>query len=126
MIVVDSSALMAVAGKEIEAARCARVLESSPELLISAGTFLESLIVARLRGLGAQMVRMIDALGFEIVPVSPDFARRAALHYPWGKGLHPAGLNFGDCFAYTLAKDRDCPLLFVGNDFSKTDVRAIP
>lgn len=41
----------------------------------------------------------------------------------WGKGFHPAGLNFGDCFAYALAKERDLPLLFVGNDFARTDIR---
>ena len=43
----------------------------------------------------------------------------------WGKGEHPASLNFGDCFAYALAKARDCPLLFVGNDFAQTDVTGV-
>ena len=50
-------------------------------------------------------------------------ARRVAqANARWGKGVHPAGLNFGDCFAYALARKHECPLLFVGNDFSKTDV----
>ena len=47
----------------------------------------------------------------------------ATAHRNWGKGAHPAGLNFGDCFAYSLAAERKCPLLFVGNDFAKTDVK---
>jgi ribonuclease VapC len=51
-------------------------------------------------------------------------ARRIAEAYArWGKGVHPAGLNFGDCFACELAKEHSCPLLFVGDDFAKTDVK---
>jgi ribonuclease VapC len=44
-------------------------------------------------------------------------------HVRWGKGGHPAGLNFGDCFAYALAQELDCPLLYVGDDFARTDVK---
>ena len=51
-------------------------------------------------------------------------ARQAGAAYrQWGKGFHPAGLNFGDCFAYALAKEQNCPLLFIGNDFSRTDIK---
>jgi ribonuclease VapC len=83
----------------------------------------EALIVARCRDIGEEMARLIDELGFEIVPVTPAAARRVAQAYArWGKGLHPAGLNFGDCFAYEVARERACPLLFVGDDFSRTDL----
>jgi len=55
--------------------------------------------------------------------VTEETAERAAAAYArWGKGNHPAGLNFGDCFAYALAEQMNCPLLFVGDDFSKTDI----
>ena len=69
------------------------------------------------------MAGLIDGLEVEIAPVTGGSARRAAGAYSrWGKAIHPAGLNFGDCFAYELAKSENCPLLFVGNDFSKTDI----
>jgi ribonuclease VapC len=47
----------------------------------------------------------------------------AEAYVRWGRGVHPAGLNYGDCFAYALARQRACPLLFVGDDFTKTDIR---
>ncbi len=69
------------------------------------------------------MAQMVSGLGIEIVAVTEDFAKRVAASYSrWGKGIHPASLNFGDCFAYQLAKDRECGLLYVGNDFAKTDI----
>ena len=71
------------------------------------------------------MTRMIDGLGLEIVSVTPSSARRVAAAYArWGRGTHPAGLNFGDCFSYEVAKEHSCPLLFVGDDFSKTDLES--
>jgi ribonuclease VapC len=69
------------------------------------------------------MARLIEELGFEIVNVTPASARRVADAYgKWGKGAHSAGLNFGDCFAYEVAKEHRCPLLFVGADFARTDI----
>ena len=69
------------------------------------------------------MAKLIDGMPFEIVPVTESSAKRAAAAYArWGKGFHRAKLNFGDCFAYELAIDNACPLLFVGDDFSQTDV----
>jgi ribonuclease VapC len=56
-------------------------------------------------------------------PSLPSDKRIAQAYAQWGKGIHPAGLNFGDCFAYQLAQLHDCALLFVGNDFAKTDVK---
>jgi len=69
------------------------------------------------------MQRLIDELGFEVAPVTQATAQRVTRAYErWGKGVHPAGLNFGDCFAYALAEERGWPLLYVGGDFSRTDV----
>ena len=123
MIAVDTSALMAIALGEAEADACIKVLETETEIVISAGTVAEALIVAARRNVGEEMARMIDGLGFEIVSVTPAAARRIAAAYaPWGRGTHPAGLNFGDCFSYEVAKEHSCPLLYVGDDFSRTDL----
>lgn len=126
MIAVDTSALMAVVLNEADAAACAAALEAENDILISAGTVVEALIVAARRNVGAQMAQLIDGLGFEVVSVTPASARRAAQAYEsWGKGVHPAGLNLGDCFAYEVAKENACRLLYVGNDFSKTDIASV-
>lgn len=123
MIVVDTSALMAILLDEPEAAGCMTAIETSGRLLISAGTLAEALIVAARRNIGEEMAELVEGLGFEIVPVTSSSARRiAAAHGRWGKGVHPAALNFGDCFAYVTARDHDCPLLYVGDDFSRTDL----
>jgi len=85
----------------------------------------EALIVAGRRGVAEEMERLIDGLGFTLQNVTPAVSRRVAEAYgQWGKGVHPAGLNFGDCFAYVAAKDSSCKLLFVGDDFSRTDIEA--
>lgn len=125
MIVVDTSALMAVALKEPKAGACREVLENASALQMSAGTLAESLIVAGRRGLADAMAEAVEAFGITIVPVGEADARRAAAAYAaWGKGVHPAALNLGDCFAYALAKAQDCPLLYVGDDFAQTDVQS--
>jgi ribonuclease VapC len=85
----------------------------------------EALIVAARRNVGEEVARLIDGLGFEIVSVTSASARRIAAAYArWGRGQHPSGLNFGDCFSYELAKEHSCPLLYVGDDFSKTDLQS--
>jgi ribonuclease VapC len=123
MIVVDTSALMAIVLGEADADACIAIPESETEVLISAGTMAEAMIVAARRNVAAEMTSLIDGLGFDVVTVTPASARRIARAYErWGKGVHPAGLNFGDCFAYEVASGHSCPLLFVGDDFSKTDV----
>ena len=125
MMAVDTSALMAIVLHEAEADRCKAALEEEPELLISAGTVAEALIVAARRNLVQEMNRLIDGLGFEIVSVTPASARRIAAAYArWGRGAHPAGLNFGDCFSYEVAKEHSCSLLYVGEDFAKTDLES--
>lgn len=126
MIAVDTSALMAVVLGDVDADACMSALEREKDILISAGTMLEALIVAARRNVGKEMALLIDGLGFEIVSVTPASARRAAEAYEsWGKGVHPASLNFGDCFAYEVAKEHGCRLLFVGDDFARTDIERV-
>lgn len=126
MIAIDTSALMAIVLGEAGSDACVKALETEPKVLISAGTLAEALIVAARRNVGEEMARLIDGLGFEVVTVSPASARRIAqAHERWGKGAHPAGLNFGDCFAYEAARENACALLFVGNDFSQTDIESV-
>jgi ribonuclease VapC len=126
MIAVDTSALMAIVLDDPEADACIAALETEDDLLISAGTVAEALIVAARRNVGEEMERLIDGLDFEIVSVTSASARRIARAYErWGKGAHPAALNFGDCFAYAVAKEHGCRLLCVGEDFAKTDVERV-
>lgn len=126
MIGVDTSALMAVILGEAEADACIEALENETDVLISAGTVAEALIVAGRRNVGEEMGRLIEGLGFEVVSVAPASARRIAEAYSkWGKGGHRAGLNFGDCFSYEAAREHACPLLYVGDDFSRTDLEGV-
>ena len=123
MIAVDTSALMAIGLDEPEAESCIAVLEAEDNVLISAGTLAEVLIVAARRNISAEVSGLIEGLGFEVVSVTAAAARRISQAYQqWGKGVHPAGLNFGDCFAYEVAKTHGCRLLYVGGDFAKTDI----
>jgi ribonuclease VapC len=124
MIVLDTSSLMAIVLKEPRAAACIAAAEAEPDLAISAGTAAEAMIVADGRGVGNQMRALIGRLAIEIVPVTFGAANLVADAYRrWGKGNHRAGLNLGDCFAYALANDTGGALLFVGDDFSKTDIK---
>jgi len=126
MIAVDTSALMAIVLDEPEADACIAALEAEDELVISAGTVAEALIVAARRNVGEELASVIDGLGFEVVAVASASARRIAQAYErWGMGIDPAALNFGDCFAYAVAREHGCPLLYVGDDFSKTDVESV-
>ncbi|MDE0389716.1 MAG: type II toxin-antitoxin system VapC family toxin [Rhodospirillales bacterium] len=123
MIAVDTSALMAILLDEEAAEVCAATLRTNERIVISAGTVAEALIVAERRALGSEMAALIDGLGLEVENVTLAAARRIAESYArWGKGVNPAGLNFGDCFAYEVATTRECPLLYVGADFAQTDV----
>lgn len=120
MIVVDTSALMAIVLNEPEAETCADRIVGDPDICISSATVAEALIVASQRQVGAEMEALIGGLSFEVIPVTEPFARRVAEAYAhWGKGNHPAGLNFGDCFTYVAAKERGCDVLYVGDDFSR-------
>jgi ribonuclease VapC len=127
MIAVDTSALMAVLLREPESERCMSALETNDPLLISAATVAEALVVAGRRGVGSEMADLIERLGFDVIAVSERDAHHVAEAYSkWGKGLNPAGLNLGDCFAYALAKARGASLLYVGEDFARTDIEAAP
>jgi ribonuclease VapC len=123
VIVVDTSALIAVVMNEPTADPCSDSLAFADEVLISAPTLTETLVVAQGRGRRDQMAAFLSELAPTVCDLSEAVALHAADAYrQWGRGFHRARLNFGDCFAYALAKDRDCPLLFVGDDFSQTDV----
>ena len=117
---------MAIVLNEPEAEACIAALEAEDRLLISAGTVAEALIVSARRNVGEQLASLIDGLGFEVVTVTLASARRIAQAYEqWGKGAHPAALNLGDCFAYEVAKEHGCRLLYVGDDFPKTDIEGV-
>ena len=126
MIAVDTSALMAIVLDEAAAEACIAALEAEDEILISAGTLAEALIVSARRNVGAEMSRFIDRLAPDVVTVTPASARRIAeIYQQWGRGIHLAALNFGDCFSYEVAKEHGCRLLYVGEDFAKTDIEAV-
>lgn len=129
-MIVDTSALLAILRDEPEAAACARAIESVSIRRISAANFLEAAIV--IDGSRDPIVsRRFDDLVREarllIEPVTEAQARTAREAYrDFGKGSeHPARLNFGDCFAYALAKATGEPLLFKGDDFTHTDLAAV-
>ena len=125
MIVVDTSALMALLLDEPEAETIADILAKAADLSISAVTLAEARIVAARRNLTAEMDGLVEGLAFEVESVTDETARRVAEAYAtWGKGIHPAALNFGDCFAYATAMSRKAPLLYVGKDFAQTNVRS--
>jgi len=123
VIVADTSALMAILLGEAEAERCADVLEAEDKILISAGTMAEALIVALRRNRADEMKKLIAGLGIETIGVTAATVQNVVQAYEtWGKGVHSASLNLGDCFAYALAKERGCRLLYVGEDFARTDL----
>ena len=125
MIVVDTSALIAIVKDEPAALACIEAIDKTDRVLISAGTLAEVLIVAERKYMSKTMSNFLADLTLEVVPVDAATAKLMGdIYGKWGKGIHPASLNFGDCFAYALAKERACPLLFIGNDFSQTDIVA--
>jgi len=92
---------------------------------MSAASLAETLIVANRKDASSDMAALIYLLGIEVEPLTEALAISSAESYRLsGKGRHPAGLNFGDSFSHALAKDFNCPLLFVGADFSQTNVRS--
>lgn len=126
-MIVDTSALVAVLNAEPEALPFLQKMSTEP-VKISAVTLFEfSMVIDRYKrreaSVGAD--RLLARIEAEIVSVDAAAARGARLAYAtYGKGNHPARLNFGDCFAYALAKETGEPLLFKGDDFARTDVRS--
>ncbi len=125
-MVIDTSVIAAILFGEDDAERFAEAIENDPTRLISSGSVLEASLVIESE-LNQEGVRELDLLlhtaAIEIVAFTVDqlkVARHAFRTY--GKGRHPAGLNFGDCFSYALSKTSGEPLLFKGNDFARTDV----
>ena len=125
-LVVDTSALLAVLLLEEDAARHAEAIGNATALRMSAATWLEVAMVVTVRNGEAgyrEASALIDEIGIEVVPVDRILSEAAFAGWQrYGKGRHPAGLNYGDCFSYALAKQRNEPLLFKGGDFSLTDV----
>ena len=125
-MVIDTSALVAILNAEPERRQFIDRIVAAGTRLISAATVLEAGIVIEARRgeyAGRELDLFLHRAQFDIVAVDAaqaEIARAAFRRY--GKGRHPAGLNFGDCFSYALAKVRGDELLFKGNDFSKTDV----
>lgn len=125
MIAVDTSALIAIIKQEPLGDQCAAILTSAPAAIMSAGTLVEARIVAFSGGRIEDLDKIVAASISEIVPVTEERTRFISDVYAfWGKGIHPAGLNFGDCFAYATAKEFGFPLLYVGQDFARTDIAA--
>ncbi len=130
-MIVDSSALVAILTKEPARASLVTALIAAPSTTISAGTLLEVGTVVDRCGDATMSRRLDDLIASFAIEVCDVTAEQAAIgraaYRDYGKGSrHPAQLNFGDCFAYALARVTGEPLLYVGNDFSHTDVRSTP
>jgi ribonuclease VapC len=127
-VILDTSAVVALLLEEEAAGPLETALTTAEHIAISAGSKLECSLVLQTR-LGAAGImlleQMLQQLAVEVVPFDDSqllFAQEAFRRF--GRGRHPARLNFGDCFSYALARQRDEPLLFIGNDFRQTDVTA--
>lgn len=129
-MVIDTSAVIALLLNEPESGIFASAIANASKRLISAASALEAAIVIQCKK-GAEGVTLLDDLmavaRFEIVSLDEAQYRLAREAYQrFGKGYHPAGLNFGDCCSYALARYRNETLLFKGNDFGKTDIAVAP
>ena len=126
-MVIDSSALVAILLREADAAPFEAAIYVAPVRVIGTPFLLETAMVltGRLGPVGcASLDDFVEAIGADIASFTPSQAGRAIEAFlRYGKGRHPAGLNFGDCCSYALAAETDLPLLFKGNDFSRTDIR---
>ena len=127
-MIIDTSALLAILNREPDAERYETAILTAARCRMSVANVLEASIVVESRG-GAEAGHELDAFlehaGIEPVPVTAEHlatARRAWRHF--GKGKHPAALNFGDCFAYALADVTGERLLYKGDDFARTDILA--
>ncbi len=125
-MIVDTSAIIAVLLAEPDAERYSRAIEEADITRLSAATFVETAIVVESHDTvfgGRQLDAFIRRAQIVIEPVTEEQAHIARQAYEdYGKGRHKAGLNFGDCFAYALARVTGEPLLFKGRDFRLTDV----
>jgi ribonuclease VapC len=121
-VVIDSSALVAIVQGEPGATDLERRLRTASVLFMGAPTLVEALMVLESRGLSERAEVFVQKLGIQVLRFESVHARAALAAFRlFGKGRHPASLNYGDCMAYAVAKVAELPLLFVGNDFSRTD-----
>ena len=126
-MIVDTSAIVGILGKEPGWERHNTLIAAARRPRMSVVNALEATMVTESRGgaaAGAEFDRYVERMGIELEPVTRE--QLASARYAWrrfGKGNHPAGLNFGDCFAYALSDVTREPLLFKGDDFAQTDVR---
>ena len=129
MIVVDTSALIAILDKEPDANLYAEAIAEADPPLISTATLVElNIVMLNRHGIKAAQIvdRFIQEGGFLLESFTIQHAELARDAYArYGKGQQPAGLNYGDCFSYALAKATGVPLLFKGQDFSKTDIAPV-
>ena len=128
-MVIDTSALLVILQDEPERRAFNEAIEAAEGRAMSAATFVESSIVIEAR-YGAEGLRDLDLLiakaKIEIVPVDLEQAHTARLAFSrFGRGRHPAALNYGDCFSYALAKVLASPLLYKGADFAQTDITTV-
>jgi len=127
-MVIDSSALLAIVLEEPDSSVYASAISNSPACWLSAASLVEvSIVLTRRRSNNPTVVldTLIESQQIVIVPVDHEqalLAREAFVRF--GKGRHPAALNFGDCFSYALARQISEPLLYKGRDFSLTDITA--
>lgn len=128
-MVVDTSALIAILCNEPEAPLFEEALERDATRLISAATLLETSIVIEARfgeAGGRELDLLIHKAQIQVEPVDQEQAEIARETYrTYGKGHHPAALNYGDCFAYALSSARGEPLLYKEDDFTKTDIKRV-
>lgn len=124
-MILDTSAILALLFNEDDAKRYATAIADADVCRLSAPTFLEAAIVVEVQteSGGGQLDAFLRSAGAVIEPFTPEHSHIARQAFrDFGKGRHPAGLNYGDCFAYALSKATGEPLLFKGNDFGKTDI----
>lgn len=127
-MVIDTSAIVAIALNESDAASLEQRIAEDPVRMISAATMLEAAMVIEARlgeAGGSELDLWLHKIGVEIVAVEAEHADQAPRAWRrFGKGRHPAALNYGDCFSYALATLTGEPLLYKGSDFSQTDMRS--
>lgn len=127
MIVVDSSALVAIAADEPERLAFERALVETDIAYIGPVNFLEAGMVLTSRGYFSDIAELNEWLAALAIDLKEDIELgegALAAFLKFGRGNHPARLNLGDCFAYALATQLDAPLLYKGDDFAKTDIRS--
>jgi ribonuclease VapC len=128
-MVIDTSAIIAILQNESDRPALSAAIEAAAIKLVSGVTFVEASVVIESRkgAIGAvELERFIDDTGAEVRLLTREQIEAARIAYrSFGKGRHPAGLNFGDCFAYALAKTTGFPVLAKGPEFARTDIEVV-